>query len=168
MKDSYTRDPYAPLTMSVADMRREYLTAKDGSKQIGVMADLQCTTAVRIGWLLCRAGEKVAATRLPTASEAAQERITRWLLMPEAQEALELRRANHPDKPEPDDMPQPFSAAVPDPSGVRLTLTVQEAELLRDMVREHIEGVLAQGGASFEELLDAFALYYKFAGGGSK
>lgn len=168
MKDSYTRDPYAPLTMSVADMRREYLTAKDGSKQIGVMADLQCTTAVRIGWLLCRAGETVAATRLPAASEVARERIARWLLMPEAQEALELRRANHPDKPEPDDMPQPSPAAVQDPSGVRVTLTVQEAELLCDMVRSRIESIIAQGGATFNELSDAFALYYKFAGGGSR
>lgn len=168
MKDSYTRDPYVPLTMSVADMRREYLTAKDGSKQIGVMADLQCTTAVRIGRLLCRAGETVAATRLPAASEAAQERIARWLLMPEAQEALELRRANHPDKPEPDDMPQPSSAAVQDPGGVRVTLTMQETELLRDMVRARVESMLAQGGATFNELSDAFALYYKFAGGGSR
>lgn len=168
MKDSYTRDPYAPLTMSVADMRREYLTAKDGSKQIGVMADLQCTTAVRIGWLLSRAGETVAATRLPAASDVARERIARWLLMPEAQEALELRRANHPDKPEPDDTPQPSPAVVQDPDSVRVVLTTQEAELLCDMVRGRIEGMLTQGGATFNELSDVFALYYKFAGGGAK
>lgn len=43
-----------------------------------------------------------------------------------------------------------------------------EAELLCDMVRSRIESIIAQGGATFNELSDAFALYYKFEGGGSR
>ncbi len=92
-----------PLTMSVAEICKEYREAKNPDKQIDILADLNDTKSTRIAWILTRAGYDVPYRRLPRAPrvEDGVDLEVIWSGYPEALEADAIRA----ERPEPSEKP---------------------------------------------------------------
>ena len=84
-----------PLTMSVADICKEYREAKERDKQIKILAELNDTQTTRIAYLLARAGENVEYRYLPRAPRTPDgvDLNEVWDKSPEAAEADAVRAA---------------------------------------------------------------------------
>ena len=120
------------LTMTPEDICKEYRTAKNRVKQIGVLAELNACSKTKIMYILTQNGEKLPGNMEPRKAENA-----------EAEPELTAADVNYKEKPE---APEPCEVS-PDTDALR------QLSVIRMLI------VKAFGGSNAHELEAALLLY---------